>query len=75
MVVQYNHLYPGFVNPLIHTYFSRISAQPACRFNLLVGILDLDYGLNQRISLKRAVGTILCMLTGVIMFGILPLHD
>ena len=42
---------------------------------LLVGILDLDYGLNQRVSLKWAVGTVLCMLAGAIIFGILPLHD
>lgn len=41
---------------------------------LLVGILDLDYGLNQRVSLKWAVGTVLCMLTGAVLLGILPIH-
>lgn len=40
---------------------------------LLVGILDLDYGMNQRASLKWAVGTVICMLAGAIVLGILPL--
>ncbi|WP_336767931.1 citrate:proton symporter [Pantoea endophytica] len=42
---------------------------------LLVGILNLDYGLNQRASLKWAVGTVLCMLSGAIVLGTLPLHN
>jgi citrate-Mg2+:H+ or citrate-Ca2+:H+ symporter, CitMHS family len=42
---------------------------------LLVGILDLDYGLNQRASLKWAVGTVFCMLAGAVVLGTLPLHD
>ncbi|GKV94988.1 MULTISPECIES: CitMHS family transporter [Pectobacterium] len=41
---------------------------------LLVGILNLDYGLNQRASLKWAIGTVLCMLAGAILLGILPLE-
>jgi len=41
---------------------------------LLVGILDLDYGLNQRVSLKWAVGTVLCMLAGAVLLGTLPLY-
>ncbi|WP_277621946.1 CitMHS family transporter [Chimaeribacter coloradensis] len=40
---------------------------------LLVGILDLDYGLNQRASLKWAVGTVFAMLAGAIVFGAVPL--
>ena len=41
---------------------------------LLVGILNIDYGLNQRASLKWAVGTVLSMLTGALILGIIPLH-
>jgi CitMHS family citrate-Mg2+:H+ or citrate-Ca2+:H+ symporter len=42
---------------------------------LLVGMLDLDYGLNQKASLKWAIGTVFCMLIGAILFGIIPINE
>lgn len=41
---------------------------------LLVGMLDIDYGLNQKFALKYAIGSSLIMILFAIMIGIIQIH-
>jgi CitMHS family citrate-Mg2+:H+ or citrate-Ca2+:H+ symporter len=41
---------------------------------LLVSLLDIDYGDNQRRSFLWVIGLAVAMLVGALIFGIIPLH-